>query len=40
MDYTDWKVHGKLCGAEQRGDASAQRTGKMLDCLTLNKCGV
>ena len=27
MDYTDWKIFGKFCGAEQRGDPSAQRTG-------------
>nr|CAB3258519.1 UPF0378 protein KIAA0100-like [Phallusia mammillata] len=26
MDYTDWKVEGKFCGAEQKGPPSAQRT--------------
>ena len=27
MDFTDWKLCGKFCGAEQKGLHSAQRTG-------------
>lgn len=27
MDVHDWNIQGKLCAAEQKGSASAQRTG-------------
>uniref|UniRef100_H2Z401 FMP27/BLTP2/Hobbit GFWDK motif-containing RBG unit domain-containing protein n=1 Tax=Ciona savignyi TaxID=51511 RepID=H2Z401_CIOSA len=26
MDYSDWKIYGKFCGAEQKGPPSSQRT--------------
>uniref|UniRef100_H2XWT7 FMP27/BLTP2/Hobbit GFWDK motif-containing RBG unit domain-containing protein n=2 Tax=Ciona intestinalis TaxID=7719 RepID=H2XWT7_CIOIN len=26
MDYSDWKIYGKFCGAEQKGPPASQRT--------------